>query len=351
MRIPILARHVALAAILILRGLAAHAQTPSPYGGAAAPPSSEAATFTVHAQPVTETFQAYGQVQPVAVTEVHAVEAGVVRRLVLPGEQVTAGQVLAVLGGPQAESLLAQRRGALRAAAIQLQADRRKLIAQLVTRQTLAADEAAYAAARGQLQVALQTLTLHAPADGQVLAVEAADGEQVATGQLILTLQTSRPWLNATYYGADALAIRPGMRGRFQPTSGDAIPVRVRTVSQALGPDGGEQVGLLPVLPRGNDAGALADQWRSGQWGTVTLEGQSRPMVAVPTRALILDQAKWWVLVRTLKGDRRQEVVPGPTSGWMTFVSQGLKPGEQVVVQNAYLEFHRGISQRYTPPD
>jgi RND family efflux transporter MFP subunit len=309
-------------------------------------------TVVAQAHSVAQHYQTYGQVEPIAVTQVRAVEAGAVERLVLPGERVTAGQVLAVLGGPQAEALRTERRGALRAASIQLAVDRRKLIAQLVTRQTVAADEAAYEAARARLQVALATLTLRAPADGRVLAVDVAAGEQVATGQLILTLQTGRPWLNATFYGADALAIRPGMSGRFQPTTGGAIAVRVRTVSLALAADGGERIGLLPVLPHENDADARTGLWRSGEWGTVTLEAEeSRPMVAVPTRALILDRAHWWVLVRTPKGDLRQEVVPGPASGWMTYISQGLKPGEQVVVENAYLEFHGGISQRYTPPD
>jgi multidrug efflux pump subunit AcrA (membrane-fusion protein) len=341
---------VLLAAALAAHGAAARAQTPA-RSAAATAPAADAATLTVRSQPVTQTYQAYGQVESVALTQVRAVEAGVVRRLLLPGERVTAGQVLAVLGGPQAASLLAQRRSALHSASIQLAADRRKLTAQLVTRQTVAADEAAYAAARGRLQVALQTLTLRAPANGQVLAVDAADGEQVAAGQLILTLLTGRPWLSATFYGADALVIHPGMSGRFQPAAGGAIPVRVKTVSQALGPGGGEQVGLLPLGPRAHGAGVLADRWRSGQWGTVTLDGKSQAMVAVPTRALILDQARWWVLVRTPQGDRRQEVVPGPTSGWQTYVSRGLKPGEQVVVENAYLEFHRGISQRYMPPD
>lgn len=336
--------------MLILGAAAVHAQGPSVPGGAATPHGSAAATLAVHAQPVTETFRAYGQVEPVAVTAVHAVEPGVVGQMVLPGEKVRAGQVLAILGGPQAKSLLAERRGALRAASIQLAADRRKLTAQLVTRQTVAADEAAYESARGQLQVALQSLTLRAPAAGQVLAVEAADGEQVTAGQLILTLQTGRPWLNATYYGADALGVHPGMRGEFRPTSGGAIAVRVKTVSQALAPDGGEQVGLLPVLAHGTHS-TLAQSWRSGQWGTVMLNGKTRSMVAVPTRALILDRAQWWVLVRTPHGDRRQEVVPGPTRGWMTFISRGLEPGERIVVQNAYLEFHRGISQQYTPPD
>lgn len=324
------------AAILLLRCLTAHAQ---------------GATLTVQAQPVTEAFRAYGQIQPVAVTQVSAVEAGVVTRLVLPGERVTAGQVLAVLGGAQAQSLLAQRRSALRAASVQLAADRRKLTTHLATRQAVAADEAAYETARGELQVALETLTLRAPADGQVIGVDAANGSQVAAGQRILTLQTSQPWLRATYYGADALAIQPGMRGQFQPASGAPIAVRVKTVSQALGADGGEEVGLFPAPLPQQGAATLAQSWRSGAWGTVRILGMTRPMVAVPTRAVILDQGHWWVLVRTPQGDRRQPVVPGPTSGWTTYISQGLRPGEQVVVENAYLEFHRGISQRYTPPD
>lgn len=349
MRVLAGVRRGALAPLLLLYGFAVHAQTPGPSSAAAAAP--QATTLTVRAQPVAQTFRAYGEVEPIAVTRMRAVEPGVVRRLVLPGERVKAGQVLAVLGGPQAQSLLAQRRGALRAASIQLTADRRKLAAQLVTRQTLAADEAAFAAARGQLRVAVQTLTLRAPASGQVLAVHAADGEQVAAGQRILSLETSRPWLSATFYGAQALELRPGMRGRFQPVSGGAIPVRVKTVSRALGPGGGEQVGLLPASQGRQATAALGASWRSGQWGTVTLAGATRSLIAVPTRALILDRARWWVLVRTSRGDRRQQVVPGPTRGWMTYVSRGLKPGERVVVENAFLEFHRGISQRYTPPD
>ena len=317
----------------------------------AASGASMSGTVVAQAQLLTRRYPAYGQVRPVAVTAVRAVEAGTVSHLVLPGEPVRAGQVLAVLAGPQAEALLAERRGSLRAAALQLAADRRKLAARLVTRQAVAADEAAFDHARGQLRVALRTLTLRAPAAGQVLAVGAADGEQLATGQLILTLQTGRPWLEATYYGSEALAIHPGMTGWFHPISGPAVPVRVRTVSRALGADAGEQVGLFPIAAPGRRGRALAASWRSGQWGRVTLNGATRTLVAVPTRALILDRAQWWVLVRTADGDRRQRVVPGPSRGWQTFIEQGLEPGEHVVVQNAYLEFYHGIASRYTPPD
>ena len=344
-------RRPPFAVLLVLRCIAAYPQSAAATAIAAATSPSDAGTLIVRAQPVADTLQAFGEVQPIAVTQVRAVEAGVVRGLPLPGQPVSGGQVLAILGGPQARSLLTERRGALRAAAIRLAADRRKLALQLVTRQTFAADEAAFEAARARLQVALRTLTARAPARGQVLTVTAADGEQVAAGQLLLTLQTSRPWLDATFYGADALAIRPGMSGRFQETSGAAVTVRVRTVSQALGADGGEHVGLVPVLPHDRDAGAPANQWRSGEWGTVILLGRSRYLPVVPSRALILDRAHWWVLVRTPRGDHRQEVLPGPTRGWMTYVARGLRPGQRIVVENAYLEFHRGIAQHYTPPD
>ena len=76
-----------------------------------------------------------------------------------------------------------------------------------------------------------------------------------------------------------------------------------------------------------------------------------RSLVAVPTRALILDQGQWWVLVHTANGNQPRLVTPGPARGWQTFIERGLEPGAEVVVENAYLEFHSGISKNYQPPD
>lgn len=298
---------------------------------------------------MTETYSAYARIQPIALTRLHALDAGVIKHLVLPGEQVHAGQALAVIGGAQAESLIDRRKGALRAVTVRLAADRRKLAEQLVSRQTVAEDEALLATARGQLRVARQSLTLRAPADGHVLAVNATNGEQVAAGQRILTLQTGRPWLSATYYGRTASVIRPGMTGTFRPTTGAAIRVRVVTTSAALSPDGGEKVGLLPV-PGAKGNSGQSQSWRSGVWGKVAIHGATRSMIAVPTDALVIDRARWWVLVHTDHGDRRQQVIPGPTRGWTTFIASGLKSGDRVVIENAQLQFHRDISRHYLPP-
>jgi hypothetical protein len=71
----------------------------------------------------------------------------------------------------------------------------------------------------------------------------------------------------------------------------------------------------------------------------------------VPTRALILDQGTWWLLVHTPQGIRRQAVVPGPSRGESTLIEKGLHPGAEIVVDNAYLLFHRDFSKSFQAPD
>ncbi|MDE3067329.1 MAG: efflux RND transporter periplasmic adaptor subunit [Verrucomicrobiota bacterium] len=328
--------------------------------GAAGLARADTNVVIVRAVTVTNQFEAIAQVEPIAVLPLRAAQAGVVTGPgMVPGALVRAGQEVAKLGGPEIQALLAQDEAAVRSARANLFAarktltiERQQLAAHLVTRRTVlqaegaaAQAQAAFDSARAQLQSVRQTVTLKAPADGTVLAVNAAEGERVGAGEKILTLQPAdKLWLKAAYYGSDMAAIHVGITGQYSPAGGgEPAPVKVCTVFGALAPDGGESVGLLATGP--------APGWRSGEFGTVTLNGAVRSLVAVPTRALILDQGRWWVLVRTEHGDHRRAVTPGPARGWETFIERGLEPGAEVVVDNAYLEFHRGISKNYRPPD
>jgi RND family efflux transporter MFP subunit len=328
------------------------------------------AVVTATLQTVTNQFVAYARVEPIAVLPVRSVQAGVVQKIgVVPGTVVLAGQKLAELSGPEVRALLAtdeatenSARTNLYAARKSLAIERQQLASHLVTQQallqsesTVAQAQSAFDTAQAQLQALQETIHLKAPTDGIVLAVNIADGQRVSAGETILTLQPAdKLWLKAAYYGNDVADIHAGISGEFAPAGdGEPIPVKVATVFSALNPDGGEAVGLLadtpkPGLPRQNETAA---GWLNGQFGTVTLKGSVRQLVAVPTRALILDGGHWWVLVHTGKGDHRQEVIPGPARGWQTFLERGLQPGVEVVAENAYLEFHRGISSNYAPPD
>jgi len=314
----------------------------------------------VRSQSVAAHFEAYAQVEPIVILHIRAARAGIVTGInVVPGDLLKAGQTFGTLGGSEIQALLAQMKVGLTSAQDQLKSAKKALAFQQLQRKlklttrlavyqaeiAVAQAQSALATTHAQLRDLQKKIILKAPADALVLTLNAGNGEFVTVGQPILSLQpTNSLWLKARYYGADAAAIHVGMSGQFSSAGGgESIPVKVSTVFGALTPDGGESVGLR--------ASALAPAWLNGRFGTVRLNGPVRSLVAVPTRALILDQGKWWVLVHTASGNHAQLVTPGLTRGWQTFIEHGLEPGAAVVVENAYLEFHHGISQHYQPPD
>ncbi|ODV09306.1 MAG: hypothetical protein ABT20_11245 [Rubrivivax sp. SCN 70-15] len=344
---------VALLAIGCLIGVA---------GPAGAADAVASPYVTVRQQAVTQALQAYGQVEPMAVVQVRVAAAGRVSGLrVVLGSVVKAGEVLARLGGARMDSLVVAREQALRSATAREDAARRALqivrqqfAAQLATRQAvdaaqseLAAATAAVITADAQWQEIRSLQTVRAPTAGIVIAVQAADGEELASGQGIVTLQPAgKLWVRSAWYGADAGLLQLGMTGRFKPAgSAQAVQVKVAAISSAIATDGGLRVSLVPT------GTAAAPGWINGQWGRVELDAPAIRMPMVPTQSLILDQGHWWVLLHTQAGNQPQQVVPGPTQGWQTAIASGLAPGQQVVAVDAFLEYHRGIAAHYTPPD
>lgn len=316
-------------------------------------------TVTVRQQTLPVQFSAYGQVEATSIVNVRTVAAGTLSELhVVPGSRVQAGDVLARLSGPQMRALLTDRetsfqsaQAKLDAAAHALAVARSQLALQLTTRQALDTASSELAAARAAVQTAQTRLdearneqTIKAPTAGSVISVQSADGEQAQAGQTLLTIQPSGPlWVRATYYGADASALRLGMTGHIELAGGGAdVPLKLVAIAPAVAADGGVQVRLA--------ATSRAD-WIAGQWGNVTLDGPSIAYVMVPTAALILDRGQWWVLVHTPKGDEPRRVALGRARGWQTGIVSGLRPGEDVVAQDAFLEYHRDIAQTYQPPD
>jgi len=320
---------------------------------------SSGTTVTVRQQTLPVQFRAYGQVEATSIVNVRTVEAGTLSGLhVVPGSRAQAGDVLARLSGPQMRALLTERETSLQSAQAKLDAAthaltvaRSQLALQLTTRQAVDGASSELAAARAAAQTAKMRLdearneqTIKAPTAGVVVSVQSADGEQVQAGQTLLTIEPNGPlWVRAKYYGADASGLRVGMTGRIELAGGGAVvPLKLVTVAPAATADGSVQVGLV--------ATSRAD-WIAGQWGNVTLDGTSIAYLMVPTAALILDRGQWWVLVRTPKGDQPRHVVPGQARGWQTGIVSGLRPGEAVVAQDAFLEYHRNIAQAYQPPD
>lgn len=322
--------------------------------------SADAGYVTVQLTSFTPSMKAYGQVEPAAVLPLNAGEAGVVDGLkILPGSHVRAGEELAHLNGPSIRALLMQSNADLRSAQAQLSAaqkslaiQREQLLSHLSTRSVMHQAESALAQAQtgfdnaqGRLTAVRQMATVYAPVDSIVLALNSSNGELVSAGQAIVTLQPSNSlWVKARYFGPNLRMIHIGMTGYFLPADGNkTIPIKVRAIfgSTALG--GGESIAVVPLHS--------GTRWLNGEPGAVKLNAPQRQLVAVPTRALILDQGKWWVMVHSAKKDRPEAVVPGPTQGWDTLIESGLAPGTQVIVNNAYLLYHASIAEQFQIPD
>lgn len=314
----------------------------------------------VRSRLITPHFTAYAEVVPIGTTKVRAAETGVIRSLVaLPGETVLANQKMAQLQGPEISAQLTRLRtrvhsdrAILRSARQALTAERQKFGSHLTTRMAVYHAKAAVTQASARLvssmsalQAAKAAVDVVAPVDGVVASLDVSDGDRVQSGQVLLTLQShGRLWLRARYYGSLGHRIRIGTRGRFSRADGGrSIPVVVVSVGPAVGRGGGLPVRLQPISP--------GIQWRNGDFGTVRLDGRARHVVIIPTRALILDQGQWWVLLQTPNGKRKQRVTIGASRGFDTEIRSGLKPGARVIVTGAYLDFHQAFAQHYQSPD
>ncbi len=312
----------------------------------------------VEERPFSVAPSAYAVVEPVAAITVPAlVDGSLVQWKALPGMAVRRGDVLGQLAGPERAKEMVEARSALEEARSAFDLARKNEAAARETypvitdvrklneaRAAVTQAESALKAAKARWAFVRGEGEIRAPATGVLTRGYAADGQTVAAGTVLARMEdSSRLWLHAVFYGRDALLLKPGLHGLFAPLGGgEAVPVRVGSVIAPMQPDGGRAVGCLPVSP---------PAWFSGQSGTLKLEAPPLSWPAVPESALILKGESWYVLVRGAVGDEHRKVEPGPEAGGWRAIVRGVKPGEQVVVKDAYLLFHRNVAKAFTPPD
>ena len=296
---------------------------------------------TVRATQQAFVLTGFAAVQPGTPVIITAVQPGVLTNLsVVPGETVRAGQAIGRLEGPQIAAAMAAALGASNAANTTLAAERGKFADHLSTNAAVAQAEAAAAAARADLTALRAASSLESPVAGQVLSLTAGQGASLQPGQEVAVVQPAAgAWVKAVLYGGQAAALSSGMVARFIPAdSQPPISVILRGV-QGTQADGGVLLAF---------SGA---DLQPGEAGTLILSLPPRQVLLVPSEALVLDDGRWWVMLHGTQGDHAVPVVPGDTEGVQTPILSGLTAGDQVVVQDAALLYHRGIAAQYQPPD
>jgi membrane fusion protein (multidrug efflux system) len=332
-------------------------------GGAGGPPPAVVGVVTVANETVALQTELPGRVSAVRVAQVRARVNGVVlKRLFVEGSEVKAGQTLyridsapyrAAFESAQANAAKGQANLAQAAA----QVERYKPLVEanavskqeyntLVTAQKQAeADVAAAKAAVQTAQISLDYANVLAPISGRIgqsLVTEGALVSAAEATQLAVIQQTSTVYVNFTQSTTDVLRLRKAIAAKQVRSAGDgSVPVRVVLEDGSELPRAGKllftdltvdatsgQITLRAEVP--NPDGLLLP----GQYVRVRLS-----QAEVPAGMLLPQQA----VTRTNQGDTVLVIGPdskpvprpvkvGSAQGNKWLILDGLKPGEQVIV-------------------
>jgi cobalt-zinc-cadmium efflux system membrane fusion protein len=275
------------------------------------------------------------------------VEGRVERVLVVEGDPVRAGQVLARIHAHElTEALrdLAAAEAREDYATRSLDRSRRLLEAGAVSREEVERREAEAAAARAERARAADMVelldpsptgevTVRAPRDGVVLSVAARPSQSVAPGSPLFTVGPEGAlWATAYVPESEAVGLDDGGRAevRVRALPGVSVPGRVVSTGRRIDPET-RTVAVRVELER------VPPGVRAGMFATVELAGEVLRGVELPAAAVQRLDGRDVVFVAEADGRYRPVPVESRMSGPDRVLVQGLDEGAEVVVEGAYV--------------
>ncbi|KJK17599.1 efflux RND transporter periplasmic adaptor subunit [Pseudomonas sp. BIGb0427] len=278
--------------------------------------------------------------------------AGVVESVaVVLGQQVKAGDLLAVIASPQiseqrSELAASQRRLELARSSYQREKDlwQEGISAEQdyqQARQALQEAEIAQANARQKISALSGSVVLaggnryelRAPFAGQIVEKHLVPGEVVNETSAAFTLSDlSRVWATFGVAPRDLPKVRAGMPVTIVASElGQQVSGTVTHVGSLLG----EQTRTAAVrVTLDNPQGA----WRPGLFVAVQVPTeQYAAALSVPDQALQTLEEKPTVFVRTAEGFIAQAVEPGASANGFVEIRKGLQAGQQVAAQGSFI--------------
>ncbi|MBN1205545.1 MAG: efflux RND transporter periplasmic adaptor subunit [Myxococcaceae bacterium] len=277
--------------------------------------------------------------------------------LAAPGERVKKGQPLVELQSAELGKARAELQAALaHAEAARAAAERKRTLAaeRIVAQREVQAAEAEASSAEADVAAARAALTalgaegdgkaneqgprltLRSPVEGTVLERNAVMGQMAEPSRALFRVgELSRLWLIVHAFERDAVRIQPESEARvvFTAFPGQDFSARVTFVGQQV--DAASRT--IPVrLELANPDGLL----RPGMSATafIPLGEMGARIITVPAAALQRLEDGWFVFIPQGAGVfERRAVGRGRTLGGEVEVLSGLRPGEQVVVDGAFL--------------
>ena len=262
------------------------------------------------------------------------------------GDPVRAGETLAIVQSRDAAQIAADRTAADARSVLAQRtlARERHLYEQKVTARAdyeQAQAEAAVAAAearRAQVAAGAANVTrdgsgaiVASPISGRVTAENVSLGAFVQPEtELFRIADPSKVQIEATVGPIDAQRLAPGNRAIIELPGGRTIDARVRAVTPGLGGETRSATAVLDVA--GSLQPGLAVRVR-----LLPSRGEVSDAIVISEDALQSLEGRDVVFVRTNQGFRTQNVTIGQRSAGRVEIVSGLKPGQMIATQNAFL--------------
>jgi len=278
------------------------------------------ATFRVSRGDIRSTVQASGYLEPVTQQSLYFSTSGQVEEvLVEPGDQITKGQVLARISNSQADLSLLQARNEYE-------------------RSRLEDPPATVQEKKLQLELAQKTvdgMTLRAPFDGVVGAVDISRGDQVDSKTAAITVFAPGRFRVETDVGeADIEKVQVGQTAEVNVTAYSDLVLEGRVSRVALIANNQNGVVTIPVTV---EVASDDPRLRSGLGADVNIIiANAEDVARVPIEAVAPDsQGRYYVTKVT--DDGQQQAVPveiGATDGLWVEIKSGLAEGDRVLTNN-----------------
>lgn len=264
------------------------------------------------------------------------------------GDRVVAGQTLAMIQSREASAIAAERAtaSARATAARATYAREQKLFdAGVTAKQDLEAARAELATAEAELRRSSaagaaagvsadgRSLAVVSPITGRITAAPAVLGAFIPAGtELFRVVNPDQIELRAAVPSDDARRLAPGDPASVHLADGTSIVATVRAITPSVDP--ATRAATVVLVPA---SGAALRAGQSVQ-AEITPRGPAiGSAVAVPEAALQLVGGRDVVFVRTATGFRVQPVTVAARGGGRVEISAGLKAGQVVAGQNAFL--------------
>jgi Cu(I)/Ag(I) efflux system membrane fusion protein len=174
---------------------------------------------------------------------------------------------------------------------------------------------------------------VYAPASGIVTELGVREGAQLMAGSTLLQISDlSRVWLITEIPERDAGFVRPGMSAKveLQSLPEETVDGKIDYIYPELDP-AARTLRARIELP--NSKGIL----RPGMYANVSLGGQSREVLSVPSESVIATGRRKVVILKEGNGFRPADIQTGAEGQGRTEIFSGLTEGEQVVVSGQFL--------------